>query len=148
MDQYHYTESGLDNVYIENMKAVVDDAGETVYEIPYVNELHKVIACAIVEQAAAMSPKELRFLRTELGLTQAELAQIVHTDEQTIRRWEQGRTPVNSSSEIVIRMLASEMLELHSDGVRDMAAKCVQSAETTLITIDGSDPENYRPVAA
>lgn len=146
--RYHYTECGLDNVFIEGMEAVVDDAGETVYEIPNINQLHRVIAYAIVDQDAAMSPKELRYLRTELGLTQAELAKVVHTDEQTVRRWEQGKCPVNSSSEIVIRMLALETLGLKSEGVREVAEKCVVSAETQMIRIDGSDPANYRQLEA
>lgn len=147
-NRYHYTECGLDNVFIEGMEPVVDDAGDTVYEIPHINELHTVIASEIVEKGAAMSPKELRFLRTALGLTQAELSKIVHADEQTVRRWEQGKTPLNSSAETVIRMLALEKLGIKKKSVEDVAERCVPSADSYIIRIDGSNPENYHPVAA
>ena len=149
MNSYHYTECGLDNVFIENMEPVIDDAGEQAVEIPQVNRLHKVIAYGIVKQDASMSGKELRFLRTEMGCTQAELAKLVHCDEQTVRRWEQGKTPLDSRGEIVIRLLAEELLGLERDkSVRDMAARCVSTAAAHPMHIDGSDPDNYRPVAA
>jgi DNA-binding transcriptional regulator YiaG len=145
---YQYTECGLDNVLIKGMSVVVDDAGEEVYEIRNVLGLHKVIAACIVRHPHGISPPELRFLRTEMGMTQGELARLVKKDHQTVGRWERGDTPIDQNAEALIRLLAVEKLELPVDGrIQELAERCVPSAELQIITIDGVDPHNYRPVA-
>lgn len=144
---YQYTESGLDNVIIRGMPAIVDDAGEEVYSFRNVVGLHKAIAACIIKHASGISPKELRFLRTEISMTQAELAMIVKKDHQTVGRWERGDTIIDQNAEALIRLLAAEKLEIDDDeSVADVARRCVPSAEVQVILIDGSDPENYRPV--
>ena len=97
--QYRYTECGLDNVFIKGIEPTIDDHGEEVHWIPNVNGLHKIIAYGIVEGGTGMSGQELRFLRTEMGLTQAELAKHVHCDAQTVARWEKGQTPIQATAE-------------------------------------------------
>jgi len=144
---YQYTECGLDNVMIENMQVVVDDTGEEVYEIANILGLHKVIAACIIRHPHGISPKELRFLRTEMGMTQAELAEIVKKDHQTVGRWERGEKPIDQNAELLIRLLAAERLELpQHDTIEELAGRCVPAAEMQIITIDGGDPRNYRPV--
>jgi|SRR5208337_3886222 len=144
---YKYTECGLDNVVIKNMPSVVDDAGEEVYEIRNVVGLHRVIAACIIRHPHGISPKELRFLRTEMGMTQAELAEIVKKDHQTVGRWERGEKPIDQNAEALIRLLAAEKLDLPREGtVEDLAKRCVPTAEVQVITIDGEDPRNYRPL--
>jgi DNA-binding transcriptional regulator YiaG len=144
---YKYTECGLDNVVIKNMPMIIDDAGEEVYEIRNVVGLHRVIATCIVRHPRGISPKELRFLRTEMGLTQAELAEIVKKDHQTIGRWERGETPIDQNAEALIRLLAAEKLDLLRDEtIEEVVRSCVPTAEVQVITIDGGDPRNYRPL--
>jgi DNA-binding transcriptional regulator YiaG len=144
---YQYTECGLDNVVIRGMPVVVDDAGEEVYSIPNVIGLHRTIAACIIKHVRGISPKELRFLRTEMGMTQAELAEIVKKDHQTVGRWERGETMLDQNAETVIRLLASEKLGIRDgESVTEMAKRSVPSAEVQVIFIDGHDPTNYRPV--
>ena len=114
--RYRYTECGLDNVFIEGIEAGVDDDGDEVLYIPAVNALHKTIARGIVESESGVTGQELRFLRTMMGLTQAELARHVHHDAQSVARWEKNRTPIQPASEIVIRLLAVEKLNLGERG--------------------------------
>lgn len=150
MNAYHYTECGLDNVVVEGVDFVVDDAGEQVVTIPHVNGLHKAIATGIVVKKGSMTGRELRFLRSEMGLTQAELAQYVHREPLAISRWERGEVAeIDPNAEAMIRLLARESLELHVEAsVRSIAGWSVASAATPPIVIDGSDPENYRLKAA
>ena len=112
MVMYRYTESGLDNVFIEGMEPCTDDHGEKVFHIPNPNDLHKVIAVGIVEHPKGISGKELRFLRTEMGMTQGELAKLVHRDEQTVARWEKGKTVIDGAAEAIVRTLAVQRLQL------------------------------------
>lgn len=149
MADYRYTECGLDNVFIRDMKVIVDDAGEEVYGIPNVTGLHKVIAHCIITHKHGITPQELRFLRTELGLTQAEMAQLVKKDHQTIGRWERGEIAIDQNAEVVIRMIAAEKLAIDVRlTIEEMANRCIPTAEFETINIDGSDPEQYRPIAA
>lgn len=146
---YRYTEAGLDNVFIEGVQFAMDDAGEQVICIPNANGLHRAIATAVVVREGGISGKELKFLRTEAGLTQAELAKIVHREPLAISRWERGERPIDSNAEALIRLFMVEKLELgQTMSVESMSEWCVASAEEKTISIDGSDPDNYHPIAA
>lgn len=146
---YRYTESGLDTVLIENMDVIVDDAGEEVYAIPNALGLHRVIAHCIITRRHSISARELRFLRTEMGLTQAELAQVVKKDHQTIGRWERAECPIDQNAELVIRVIAAERLGIDPKvPVEELARRCVPNAGVDVILIDGSNPEAYQAKAA
>ena len=146
--RYRYTECGLDNVFIEGIEVRVDDDGEEVLYIPAVNELHRTIARGIVRSDRGIAGQELRFPRTMMGLTQAELGKHVHHDAQSVARWEKNRTPIQPASETVIRMLAVEKLKLGERGsVEQIAARCVPGKSRADIVIDGSGPPGYRLAA-
>lgn len=146
---HRYTECGLDNVVIEGISTVVDDAAETVLTIPNINGLHRAISLGIVSRKSSMSGKELRFLRTEMGMTQAELATMIHREPLAISRWERGETPVDSNAETLIRLHAIDVLDIDLEAsVRELSGWSIPSAEEVPIEIDGTDPDNYRPIAA
>ncbi|KQP63959.1 helix-turn-helix domain-containing protein [Methylobacterium sp. Leaf112] len=147
MNAYRYKESGLDNVYIEGGNLVEDDAGEECVTIPNINGLHQAIAHGIVIKQSAITGPELRFLRTEMGMTQAQLAAIVHREPLAVSRWERNEIEIDSNAEAIIRLGAIEALNLPESGVREIAGWCVPSAETAPIRIDGSDPTNYKIAA-
>lgn len=142
---YRYTESGLDNVFIEGMEPCIDDNGEEVFHIPNPNGLHRAIATGIVEHPKGMSGKELRFLRTEMGMTQGELAKLVHCDAQTVARWEKGKWPIDSTAEALVRMLAVQRLQLkvEDDTIEALSERCIPSADAQQIRINGRDPSHY-----
>ena len=75
MREFRYTDCGLENVVIEGLESQIDDAGEEVVVIPNIFGLHKVLAYCIITRPHGLRPDELKFLRTEMGLTQAELAE-------------------------------------------------------------------------
>jgi DNA-binding transcriptional regulator YiaG len=140
MSPYHYTECGLDHVMINGVQFIQDDAGESVTTIPNIDGLHRAIATGIVSKSGNLTGKELRFLRTEMGMTQAELA--------AISRWERGETElIDANAETLIRLFAKEKLNLEIDvTVEDMSQKSVQSALSLEIEIDGSNTDDYRPM--
>jgi len=74
---YHYRACGLDNVMIMSLPVESDDAGEIVIRIPNIKGLHRVLAHCLIVQPNALKGKELRFLRTEIGMTQAQLANLL-----------------------------------------------------------------------
>lgn len=149
MKRYHYVECGLDNVIIEGVEITQDANGEEVVCIPAIGKLHKVIAEGILRHEGAMSGKELRFLRTEMGMTQAELGQLLHRDAQTIARWEKGETPIDGAADTLIRQLAAEKLgiDLHMK-VEDLARLTVPTAAPREIIISKHDNDDYKLKAA
>lgn len=107
---YHYTESGLQNVWLKN--------GYVIRETPYgkgvsihdIAGLHKVIGIAIARKPK-LTGAELRFLRKEMGMSQAALALLVGSTDQNVSLWERrGRIP--KTSDRLIRLLYAE----HSSG--------------------------------
>ena len=147
--EYQYTECGLDNVFIENMNVLIDDAGEEVYEVENISGLHRVIAQSIVLHPHGISGRELRFLRTEMRLTQAELAAYLHKEPLTVGRWERGEVAIENNAEALIRLLATQRLGLDTSlSIEEVMRCCIPSATGQTIRIDGTDPQAYRRMAA
>lgn len=148
MSTYRYTECGIDYVFIEGITTCVDDAGEEAVTIPHVAALHKAIATAIVTKRFSMTGKELRFLRTEMGMTQAELALIVNREPLAISRWERGEVAqIDQNAEAIIRMMVVDELALNvKPSVRDLVRWSVPSAKMPELRIDGSKPGIYEPI--
>jgi len=144
--EYHYTECGLDNIILCNREIVQDDHGEQVIIIPNINGLHKFIALSIIDSENRMSGKELRFLRTHMGLTQDELAQIVQRTRLTINRWESDQVRIDGAIETLFRQLVAE----HCGVKKSVRESCIRRREKTkpeIMRIDCSDPQHYRLVA-
>jgi DNA-binding transcriptional regulator YiaG len=108
---YRYTESGLDNVFL--------DGGVTIHKTPYgkgvsiqnTAGLHKVIGQWLIARPLPLNGAELRFLRTEMELTQRALAGILGTSEQTLRLWEKARGKfITGSADRLLRTVYSEFL--------------------------------------
>ena len=147
-NSYRYTECGLNNVFIEGVDIVQDDHGETVYRIENVLGLHKTIAHAIIgRRGQAMSGPELRFLRSEMGLTQEEMAKILQHERGTVGRWERGESAIDPNAELVARLVAAGRLDIDPNmTIEEMSRDTEWRARVTEIRIDGSDPKHYRPI--
>lgn len=143
---YHYTESGLDNVYLYNISIVSDCKGEQVVYIPNVNQLHKVIAQGIINKNGIIDGKELRFLRTEIGFRQAEFSNQLGKEAQAVGRWERGECPMDKTVDTLIRIISAALLGLEID-MEKIPALHQQSAANDNINIDGSN-ENYKLMVA
>jgi DNA-binding transcriptional regulator YiaG len=105
---YHYTESGLQNVWLKN--------GYVIRETPYgkgvsihdVVGLHKLIGRAIARQPK-LTGAQLRFLRKEMGMSQSALADLIGTSEQNISLWER-RGHIPKTSDRLIKLLYMEYI--------------------------------------
>lgn len=148
MAKYHYTQCGLPNVWLDGLTTTTTDDGEELTMIPAVKRLHKALAEAIIARPGSLSGAELRFLRTEMRKTQADLAPLVSKDVQTIGRWERGETAIDRNADAVIRLLVAEALALTMPRVEDVARNAAATEDRVLAyTVDGSDPTNLRVAA-
>ncbi len=88
---YHYTDSGLDNIYLVNGFEEHGTPYGRAVSIEDMEGLHDTIGRRIIEGSAPLSGKELRFLRHELDLSQKRLAQLLGVSDQTVARMEKRR---------------------------------------------------------
>lgn len=105
---YHYKESGLSNVHLDNGYSLEQIDGETFLSIEDVDGLHQQLAMDIVQLKTALNPQQFRFLRIELDLSQKKLADLLGVDVQSVARWEKGQTALPRSSDMLLRLLYLE----------------------------------------
>lgn len=105
---YHYTECGLRNVYLANGFRKIDtDYGEAV-SIENVEGLHRAIGEALAKHKPHLTGAEFRFLRKELGLSQAKFGQPLGYEAQSIALWERSKTKLPKWADRMIRQLYLE----------------------------------------
>jgi DNA-binding transcriptional regulator YiaG len=103
---YHYTESGLQNIWLENGYIVRKTPYGKGVSIDDVEGLHREIGRAIARKPH-LTGAELRFLRKELGMSQSALGSMVGTSEQNVSLWERrGRMP--RAADRLVRLLYLE----------------------------------------
>jgi DNA-binding transcriptional regulator YiaG len=104
-EPYHYRECGLDDVFLANGFQFHEVDGEKGVVIQNVDGLHQAIADNIVRNKSLLAGKEIRFLRKQLRLTQADLAKWIGCDAQTVARWEKDQSKAPGSADRLVRLL-------------------------------------------
>lgn len=137
-EAYHYTESGLDNVYLYNVSLVKDVNDEKVIYIPKVNKLHKVIAKGIIGKKGLINDKEIKFLRTEMGLKQSEFSELLGKEAQACGRWERNEAKIDKTVDTLIRFLVAEYLGETADIEHIAKLNSLEPANDN-INIDGNN---------
>lgn len=105
---YRYVECGLDDVYLENGFERIESARGTSIAIRDIDALHRVIGDHLCRRRKELSGKEIRFLRREMLMSQATLAQLLDVGEQTVHRWETDRNAMSGAAESLLRLLYAE----------------------------------------
>lgn len=145
---YHYVDSGLDNVYLEN--------GYTVHTTPYgegvsihdTGGLHRMLGDLLVDLPRPLSGAELRFLRVQMDMTQRALASVMGEEEQTLRRWEKARSkPIRGAADRLIRVLYNEYVG--GDGtVRQMVERLAELDQVEVSAIHLREDHDQWQIAA
>ena len=93
--KYHYTECGLDNIYVQGITVEADD-GTNFIRIPNLGELHCLIAQALLEEPRPLTGSELYFLRAEIGMGIEQIARQLEVDLEDIKDWESNHQVSNT----------------------------------------------------
>lgn len=110
--RYHYTECGLDHIYLENIELrVCESCGKSSPRLSQILALHATIARAIALQPYPLSGPEVRFLRKQLGMKAREWASLLRIDHTTLSRWENEEQKIGPQSDALIRLLYFRILE-------------------------------------
>lgn len=146
---YHYTGSGLDNVYLLNgFKIHKTPYGEGV-SIEDIGGLHAAIGRWLIG-LPKLTGAEFRFLRLEMELSQAHLAGLIGSTEQNVQRWERARDKdVQGPADRLLRMLYREYVEGRDQSVRRMVDRLaaldqIQRAKIRLRHKADWEPEDYQ----
>lgn len=103
---YRYLGAGLPNVYLTNGYLEGSTPYGKTITIHDLEGLHNALGEMIASNPNRMTGYEFRFLRTELDLSQSILAACLGCDEQSVARWEKGKSKkVNPTAERLLRVL-------------------------------------------
>ncbi|MCI0490957.1 MAG: hypothetical protein L0229_30565 [Blastocatellia bacterium] len=109
-EPYHYTESGLPNVYLVNVDVYYcEQCGIEVASIPHPRELHLLIVTDILVKPSAMTGDELRFIRKTLMMQPEEFADLLAVETQTILDWQNAKA-LNRQSDSLVRFIFAKLL--------------------------------------
>lgn len=106
-ESYKYDESGLPGITLRGiMVGRCPRCHEVDVHIPNIEGLHRAIALALTRKTARLAPQEIRFLRKYLRLSGTDFAQHLGVAAETVSRWEQGKSPMGTTADRLVRMLA------------------------------------------
>lgn len=77
---------------------------------PDIAGLHDAIVRAVMAKRARLAPAEIRFLRKQLGWSGLELSIYMGSTPETVSRWENGRTPMGTTADRLLRLLVAVRL--------------------------------------
>lgn len=120
-ERYHYLECGLDDVYLVNGFEWHETARGTSIAIKDIDTLHHAIGEHLCRDKKELSGKEFRFLRREMLMSQALLADLFDVKEQTVHRWETGKSPLPKAAESLIRLMHMDKVSSVRDRLKRIA---------------------------
>ena len=133
---YHYTESGLANVWLKNGYARKNTPYGEGVSIQDVEGLHKLIG-ALIAKRPKITGKELRFLRKEMEMSQSALAGLLGTSEQNISLWERrGNIPKVSDRliKLILRVRWLHVVDVDADRLERSGGRV-----DSLVSFEGRD---------
>jgi len=120
---YHYSECGVENIYLSNGFKCIETSRGKAISIKDIDGLHKAIGTYLITSKKDLSGEEIRFLRNEMLMSQSTLAQLLGVTEQTVLRWEKGKTTIPKSAEFLVRLLYHEYLHDKEGNLSNMLKK-------------------------
>lgn len=123
---FHYTDSGLDWVFLANGYKIQETRYGTGVSIERADELHDVIALDIATLPFRLRGQEVRFLRSYLDMSQHEMGRLIGLSRSQVARIEAERDkPVTEAADRAARYfialrrgehdLADRLLELMNE---------------------------------
>jgi DNA-binding transcriptional regulator YiaG len=127
----------LDNVWLVGGGVeIVDTPSGRNLKIKDIEGLHRTIGQILVESKKNLLGREIRFLRQEMTLSQANLAKLLEVTEQTVHRWETGKADIPKAAETIIRFL---YLQQFDKNCKINVRECLERLADLDDAIDGQD---------
>lgn len=101
---HHYLESGLNNVYLENIPMYECPDCRIAYpSIFRLGRLNDLIALSLVQKPALLNGREIRFLRKNLRMPSQIFARQLGVDKTTLSKWENDLQKHSEGNDRLIR---------------------------------------------
>ena len=148
--RYQYNESGLDNVYLENLTVeVCKKCKATSPRLRRIRQLHETIGRAVALQPTPLIGADVRYLRKHLGYKAREWATLLRIDAATLSRWEADGRAIGLQSDLLIRLVYFYLLAEREDirlpdrMVEQVAAINNSQKQAPEIVINADNPSGY-----
>lgn len=106
-ETYDYGSCGLP-VTLDGVRvARCGSCGEHEVSLPGIEELHRLIARAVMRKRHGLSGPEVRFLRKWLGWSGKGFAEVMGVTPETVSRWEAGSLRIGPQAERLLRLLVA-----------------------------------------
>ena len=133
---YSFVESGLDNVVLKNLEVLVCDKCKIVTpRLPRLNDLMRTIALAVIAKPYGLEGQDVRFLRKFLGLTNEAFAAILNVDKSHLSRVENGATPVSTTADRLVRLIALGLGEGLEQKTKKVIAQFTQIKQSRKLKV-------------
>ncbi len=119
-DKHHYTECGLDYVFLESIDVCKCSCGEKFVIIPAMPQLHSLIGLTLIKKKALLNGQEIRFLRKNMGLTAIKLSKIIGVENATISRWENGKQTITKPHDRLLKLVYSNIKGIPTDKIKHL----------------------------
>lgn len=159
---HHYTESGLDNVYLMGVDIYECPAcSENYLHIPNPVQLHIILAIGFAFKDTSLCGSEIKFMRKEVGMNGKLFADFIGVSPITLSRWENDDGEHSASHDRLIRLafmkMMSERLKTHMSWVENLVKKAevikfsarrvdVDTAQLKFIELPGIEEQNCQSI--
>lgn len=138
---YHFEESGLDNVILAGIEVdlCLQCGGESP-RIPRLNDVMDTIAVALIAKPFELTGREVRFLRKTLEVGIEDFARKLGVDRSHLSRLENGALTISRQTDRLVRTLAllhrPELMEkLTSLDIREVVLKRLEEIKPEAATV-------------
>lgn len=108
-ENYRYDESGLKHVTLVGVEVRrCPRCGNYEVSIPHIEELHRLLAKALIEKSTRFTGEEVRFLRKSLGWSGSDFAKHMGVAQETVSRWENDAAPIGPQADRLLRFLVAQ----------------------------------------
>lgn len=116
---------GLEAVTLLGAKGLVcDKCGEVILDGEVIEQATEALNIVLVSQAGVLDPREARYLRKELEMTQEQLAERLGVHRVSVARWETGDVAMGQAESMALRaMVAMKAVEHRPRRSREIASK-------------------------
>jgi HTH-type transcriptional regulator, competence development regulator len=107
---YHFTECGLDNVYLKDTMFKCSECGLELALFPNPEEFIPALTKFLVRQKERLNGSQILFLRRAMGLTGSALADFLGKSRMEVSRWENGRAFISPHLDMKFRSEVAKKL--------------------------------------
>jgi transcriptional regulator with XRE-family HTH domain len=150
---FHFTDSGLDNVYLVGIKYFTDEQGKIVAEIPAVKQLMRFIARDLLYSRNPLNGQEVRFLRKRLGQKAVDFAALLRLDASTLSRIENDKQEASDQVDALVRACYligcdDPMLKEHADRLMALLREAMDRHQHKRIVMRIDENQEWTDVPA